>query len=60
MLSLAYTYAGGDPTLEIDNLCDKYTIPQDDVEHLDTRYRSSPNVLYFISKCEQIVIHQDR
>lgn len=60
MLSLAYTYAGGGPTLEIDKLCDKYTIPQDDVEHLDIRYRSSPNVPYFISKCEQIVIHQDR
>ena len=42
--------------MEIDKLCDKYTIPQDDVEHLDIRYRSSPDVPYFISKREKVVI----
>jgi len=46
--------------LEVDSLCDGYTVPQNEVEHLDVRDGPSPYVPYFISECEQKVIYEHR
>jgi hypothetical protein len=47
-------------TLEVHNLCEGYTIPQNKVDYLDARHRSSPDVFNLILGREQIVIDEDR
>jgi hypothetical protein len=47
-------------TLKVHKLRGGHTIPQNEVEHLDVRHRSPPDVLNFLPNCEQIVIDKDR
>lgn len=46
--------------MEVDELRESHTVPQDDVEHLDARYRPPPDVPYFVSERKKMIIYDDR
>lgn len=59
MLSLVQTFSKV-PTLEVYKHRDSHAIPLNDVEYLDSSYRPSPDVVYFVIHGEHIFICKQR